>query len=112
MAEPALPIFRTIDEFLAWEERQEERRPPVALPGECGHHTGEHQRPADVVAEDVVPGLIVDGLAAAPLVDLVHEEPDPVEVGGDPRECDRPPFAGGKLPRREGDEPAGQKMSP
>jgi Uma2 family endonuclease len=25
MAEPALPIFRTVDEFLAWEERQEER---------------------------------------------------------------------------------------
>lgn len=25
MAEPALPICRTVDEFLAWEERQEER---------------------------------------------------------------------------------------
>ena len=25
MAEPALPIFRTVDEFLAWEERQAER---------------------------------------------------------------------------------------
>jgi Uma2 family endonuclease len=26
MAEPALPIFRTVDDFLMWEERQEERQ--------------------------------------------------------------------------------------
>jgi hypothetical protein len=27
MAEPALPIFRSTDDFLAWEERQAEREP-------------------------------------------------------------------------------------
>ena len=85
-------------------------RAPVSLTCDRGAGGTEHDRPAEVVGEDVMPLLVIEALAAEPAVDLVDQEAESVEVRGHAGERDRAALPGGEITLRDGDHPACKKV--